>query len=233
MNRTTTATALLAGASLVLAACGDSNSSEGAIEEILEQATGDEADIDLSDGEIRVQTEEGEVQIDFDEEDGGFEMSVDGSQVVDAQVDDESGEINISTDDGEATIDVDEDGDGSMEITGDDGETAIDVNAGSGEIPDDWPSGIPVPEDLEIEGSSTLASGDDIVVSVTGTADADWIESYGDAVVSAGLSESSRIETEGSLNLFYEGNGWAVTLFGADTGDGTWDVVVSATFVPE
>jgi hypothetical protein len=233
MTRTTTAAALLAGASLALAACGDSSTSETAIEEILEQATGDDADIDLSDGEIKVQTEEGEVQIEFDEEDGSFEMSVDGSQVVDAQVDGESGEINIATDDGEATIDVDEDGEGSMEITGEDGETAIDVNTGSGEIPDDWPSGIPAPEDLAIEGSSTFASGDDIVVSVTGTADADWIENYGATVESAGLSESSRMETQESLNLFYEGNGWVVTIFGTDSGDGQWDVVVSATVMPE
>ena len=68
-----------------------------------------DAEIDLSDGEIRVQTEEGEVAINIDEEDGSFEMSVDGSQVVDAQVDGEDGEINIQTEDGEATIDVDGD----------------------------------------------------------------------------------------------------------------------------
>ena len=84
MNRTTTA-AVLTGTVLLLAACGDSSSSEQAIEEILEEATGQDAEIDLSDGEIRVQTEEGEVEINIDEEDGSFEMSVDGFSDLSAQ----------------------------------------------------------------------------------------------------------------------------------------------------
>ena len=41
------------------------------------------------------------------------------------------------------------------------------------------------------------------------------------------------METEGSVNLFYEGNGWVVTVFGAESGGGPWDVVISATVVPE
>ena len=86
---------------------------------------------------------------------------------------------------------------------------------------------------LAIEGSSTFASGDDIVLSVTGKADQEWIDDYGAAVESAGFSESSRMETEGSVNLFYEGNGWVVTVFGAESGGGPWDVVISATVVPE
>ena len=232
MNRTTTAM-VLAGAALLLAACGDSNSSERAIEEILEDATGQDAEIDLSDGEIRVQTEDGEVEINIDEEDGSFEMSVDGSQVVDAQVDGDDGEINIQTEDGEATIDVDGEGDGSLEITGEDGGTAIDVNTSSGEIPEEWPDEVPEPDGLAIENSSTFASGDDIVLSVTGTADQEWVEDYGAAVESAGFDESSRMETQDSLNLFYEGNGWVVTVVGADSGDGQWDVAISATVLPE
>jgi hypothetical protein len=213
MKRTTTAATLLAGAALVLTACGDSSPSEGAIEEILEDATGEDADIDLSDGEIRVQTEEGEVKIDIDEDDGSFEMSVDGSQVVDAE--------------------FDEDGEGSMEISGEEGEGSIDVSTGSGELPDEWPSEIPQPDGITIEGSSTFSSGDEFVTSVQGTASPEWIESYGASVESAGFSQSSRMETQESLNLFYEGNGWAITVFGADGGDGTWDVVVSATVLPE
>lgn len=234
MKRTITAMAAIAGVGLVLTACGES-ASESAIEEILEEAAGGDAEIDLSDGEIKVQTPEGEVKIDIDEDDGSFEMEVDGEKVVDAQVDDSGdGDIKISTDDGEATIDVNEDGEGSMEISSDDGDTSMDISTGEGEVPDDWPAEIPTPDGLDIENASSFTSGDDYVVTVTGKAPGqDWVESYGSAVEEAGFSEATRMESSEALNLFYEAPGWAVTVFGVPSGDGQWDVVVSATVVPE
>jgi hypothetical protein len=197
--------AALAGAAVLLAACG--SSTESGIEELIEQQSGGEVEIDLEDGEIKVQTEDGEFSLDIDEDDGSFSVEVDGEEVLSGDVDDE--------------------GDGSLTIEGEDGDSAFEIDS-DGSIPDEWPGDVPEPEGLAIDTSSAFTSGDQVTVSITGTTDdaEAFADAYGGQLENAGLPQTSSLVQGDNITLFHENESWFVTIFGAPF-EGSWQVTVS------
>ena len=204
-DRVTGTIAVLAGSALLLAACG--STTESGIEELIEQQSGGEVDIDLDDGEIKVQTSDGEFSLDIDEDDGSFSVDVDGEEVISGDIDDE--------------------GDGSLTIEGEDGDSAIEIESG-GSIPDDWPGDVPQPEGLTIDTSSAFTSGDQVTVSVTGTTDdaEAFADAYGGQLEGAGLPQTSSLVQGENITLFHENESWFVTIFGTPF-EGSWQVTVS------
>ena len=199
--------AALAGASLLFAACG--SASESGIEKLIEAQTGSDVDIDLEDGQIKIETPEGDIEFSTDE-DGGFSIEVDGEELMD--------------------VDVDGDGEGSIEISGEDGDSSLQIDAGGGSLPDQWPAEIPTPDGLAIEAGSAFESGEQVAYTVTGQADEGFAEAYSDALADAGLPKTSSFESDG-VNYFHQSSDWIVTVSGFP-GEGVWEIVISVTNAP-
>ena len=60
------------------------------------------------------------------------------------------------------SVDVNTDGDGSVEIETEDGTASF----GTGEVPDEWPEFLGLPDDLKIQSGSTMESSDGRLVSI-------------------------------------------------------------------
>lgn len=92
--------ALAAVAALALAGCSSEDLSERAAEEIVEQQleeNGENVDIDINDGDVRIETPEGSTVIDVDDE-GNGQIQVEGSD-GDMQVQfDEGGGVDLPED---------------------------------------------------------------------------------------------------------------------------------------
>lgn len=117
-----------------LGACSSEDIAESVIERQLEAEGGGDVDLDLSDGEIRVETE-----------DGSFEMTTD-----------EDGNVTIRSEgaDGETAV-IEGDGDGIVVTDGE--ETFV---AGSGaELPEDFPPDFPLPSATLVNVARTEADG--------------------------------------------------------------------------
>ncbi len=64
-------------------------------------------------------------------------------------------------------VDIDTSGDGSVDIETEDGSASF----GTGEIPEDWPEEIPLPDDLDVQSGSTMDAADGRLVSIIGATD--------------------------------------------------------------
>ncbi|HWJ60323.1 MAG TPA: hypothetical protein VNS19_00010 [Acidimicrobiales bacterium] len=62
------------------------------------------------------------------------------------------------------SVDVNTDGDGSVEIKTEDGSATF----GTGEVPEEWPEFLTLPDDLEIQSGSTMDASDGRLVSIVG-----------------------------------------------------------------
>jgi hypothetical protein len=224
--RITRSLAFVAGIALVAASCG--GSTESGIEELIEQQGGGTADLDFDDG-FSIQTEEGGMTIDEDgnfvitgkdgevitgsaDDEGNFSIEGENGEVITGSADDE-GNFSIEGDDG--TITGSEE-DGEFNVEGEDG--SLTISSGS-EMPSEWPSDVPQPDEFLITTSSVIGTGDDLLVGLVGTStkDApDFIEDYGDTLVSAGFEQTSSFESEGSVLRVYTNDSWDVSVTAID-----------------
>jgi hypothetical protein len=230
MNRPTirTTAVLTAALALTAAACGDAG--EEGIEQLIERETGEELELDLDgDGGISIETEEGAVRID---DEGNVVIEGEDGEVITGNVDAEDGSFTIEGEDGEVVTGNVDGEDGSFTFEGEDGDE-FSMNTDEGQLPDDWPSEVPVPEGFEIVSGSSFTSGDDQFLSVFGEASdgSAWIAEYGAALESAGFVETSRFSADGDEFVTYEGNGWNVGVNASQADDG-WQVSVNATALP-
>jgi hypothetical protein len=105
-------------------------------------------------------------------------------------------------------VDIDTSGDGSVEIETEDGSMSL----GTGEIPEDWPEEIPLPDDLVVQSGTTMDATDGRLVSVVGTTEetpqallasmkealADWeISGESTATASSGATTGAQWEKDG------------------------------------
>jgi flagellar basal body rod protein FlgG len=221
--RITRSLAFGAGIALVAASCG--GSTESGIEELIEQQGGGDVDLDLDrDGGFSIQTEEGGMTID---EDGNFVITGEDGEVITGNADDE-GNFTVESEDGTITGSEDDDGNFTIEsedgtITGseEDGEFSVEGEDGSltissgEEMPSEWPSDIPQPDDFLIATSSVIGTGDDILIGLVGETSqdvADFVEDYGDALISAGFEQASSFESDGSILRLYTNDTWDVSV---------------------
>ena len=172
---------LVAGAT-VLTACGDSG--EQGVEELIEQQSGGDVDINTDDGGIAIQTEDGSMTID---EDGNFVVT------------DENGET--------ITGNADSD-DGSMTVEGEDGSFS---GGATTELPDEWPSDVPAPDDLTIASAFVVSDTGSDAITVSGTVDGeDFLDDYGSQLEDAGFDSTSEFKADGTANRVYSSDVWTV-----------------------
>ena len=85
---------LVAGAT-VLTACGDSG--EQGVEELIEQQSGGDVDINTDDGGIAIQTEDGSMTVD---EDGNFVVTDENGETITGNADSDDGSMTVEGEDG-------------------------------------------------------------------------------------------------------------------------------------
>lgn len=178
--------------SVVLAGCSGEDIAESVIERQLEAEGGGDVDLDLSDGEIRVETE-----------DGTFEMTTG-----------DDGEVTIRSEsaDGETVV---AEGDGDEFVVTDGEDTFV---AGSGaELPDGFPTDFPLPDATlvssarmggdgqttftlvyEAPGSIVVERFEEMKAALTGSGYVVSFESSDGANLSAQLSD-------GTTDVFFSG----------------------------
>lgn len=172
---------LVAGAT-VLTACGDSG--EQGVEELIEQQSGGDVDINTDDGGIAIQTEDGSMTID---EDGNFVVT------------DENGET--------ITGNADSD-DGSMTVEGEDGSFS---GGATTELPDEWPSDVPAPDGLTIASAFVVSDTGSDAITVSGTVDGEeFLDDYGSQLEDAGFDSTSEFKSDGTANRVYSNDAWTV-----------------------
>ena len=207
---------------LVLSSCSGEDLAESVIERQIESESGDDVDVDIDDGEISIQTEDGEVVMQSDDgeisiqtEDGEFVMQSDGDQTV------------IQTEDGEVVMQSD--GDQTV-IQSDDGTMVI--GSSGGDLPDDFPPEVPMPDSLALEytQSMSLPEGQSFVVGGNVDGDvADVLAAYVAALESAGFTQLQLMTTPDGGFFAYDNGTWAV---GGSIGEGSDGAAFVITVAP-
>ena len=211
----------IAGACLAFSACGaiaEKITEEGA-ERIIEAESGEnvEIDFDSDDGSFSIETEEGSLAVD---DDGNFIVTdQDGSVFTGSASDDQ---LVVLDDDGNHVLNGDGSG-GEILVQGNDGESVYRVVT---EIPAEWPSQVPLPEGLDVEGGSYVAAEGETLITVIGTppgSAVDYVDSWLSSVASSGFTETGRFDqsADGSTTAqrSYENNFWTININGYDSGD--------------
>ncbi len=173
-----------------LTACSDS--AENGIEQLVEQQGGGDIDIDADDGGFSIETEDGSMTVD---EDGNFVVTDDNGEVITGQASGDDGDIDIETDDG-----------------------SFSVNAGTG-IPDEWPDEIPLPDGLDDVSSSVTAAGDELVISLTGQTDDDFVDDYAASLEASGFEQTATSQGAGATIRTFEAGLYTVALTSSPVGD--------------
>ena len=186
---------------LTTVGCGKSPTEIG-VEKIIESQTGGDVDLDFDDdGGYSIKTEDGSMTID---EDGNFEVV------------DKDGEVITGSGDS----------DGNMTFEGDDG--SFTMSQGS-DIPDEWPSDVPIPDGFAVSSSSVMGDGaDGTAITLGGTTDDGeaFASGYAAALAAAGFESDSEYSTDDMYTASYTNDAWAVT-FGVTDYDSDHQVSVT------
>jgi len=229
MNRTrATGVGTVVLLTLASAGCGGSDDiAESIIERGIESESGGDVDIEFDDdGNMIIETEEGRVEFNTDG-DGNF--SIEGStDEGDFSVESEDGQMTIESEDGQMTIESDdgqtviESEDGDVTIESDDGEMTIESDDGSisisegGDIPDGFPSDIPLPDDLTIILSQVFEAPEGTTFTVVFTSP-DPFDTVGpafmDALEADGWTQQSLMTTGEGGFFAYDNGEWNVSGF--------------------
>ncbi len=126
----------------------------------------------------------------------------------------DDGKVSIDTPEGKVEVDPNADGDGgSVEFSGPDGDGGS-IDIGGGEVPDDFPDDIPLPDDFEVTTSFSGGSGTDNATSVTGSSGDsfdDLVSMYTDGLPDSGYevtgNSTSTINGAETAVITFEGNG--------------------------
>lgn len=200
------------GLALVATACSGEDIAEriaeNQIEKQIEAEGGGDVDIDLDSGNFSVKTEDGEFSI---QTDGDGNVSIQGGG---------------------------EDGDGSFTIESEDGETVVESDDGTavftqgGELPEGFPSEIPVPNDFVVIYAQSASSDEGQGFSVAGTSSVPVADVTADtqAALDAAGYEQQQVTTtpDGSL-LVYSGPSYDVMVAIGTGSDGETSVTMTVT----
>jgi major membrane immunogen (membrane-anchored lipoprotein) len=200
---TTSTVRRLAGATVTFAlislgACSSDDASEGFVENLIEQNAGEDIDIDIDDGDIRVATS-----------DGTFEMDTD-----------DDGNVEIRSDEGDVLLNTGEDG--RTVISSDEGTMVF----GGSEIPENFPSEVPIPGGMTVDNTSSMSDdGGAQTFSLGGTVVGEataFVETYVSALQAAGFTEQSRTTTSNGSFFTYAGPAWTVNGIVSDDATGAY-----------
>ena len=175
------------GATVMLSACGDS--AETGIEQLIEQQSGGNVDIDSDDGSFSIQTEDGSMTVD---ENGNFVVTDADGSVITGNADSESGEFNIESEDGSFS------------------------SGSTSELPEDWPADVPTPDGMTITTASSMESTDGSAIQLSGTTDdpASFVADYTAQLETAGFTPQAEAVYDGEENWasVYENSAYTVVL---------------------
>ena len=175
-----------AGATVMLSACSDS--AETGIEQLIEQQSGGDVDINSDDGSFSIQTEDGSMTVD---ENGNFVIT------------DENGETITGNADGE---------DGSFAVESEDGSFS---SGSTSELPEDWPADVPTPDGMTITTASSMEATDGSAIQLSGTIDdpASFVADYTAELGAAGSPRRRRrLRGRGELAAVDENYSYTVVL---------------------
>lgn len=199
--------AITAAAVLALGACSAEDlaekAAEEAIEQQLEQEGGGDVDLNLDDGEIRVEGSNGEEVVVNVNEDGDGNVSIQGS----------GSEGDVEMEFGE---------DGQSVISTPEGEFVTGTNS----LPDGFPENVPVPDGMTIESTGAMDSPDGPTFVVNGAVAGDFAgatAAYKAALEGAGFTQQSMTESaDGTFFAFVSGD-WNVSggFYPNSAGDGS------------
>ncbi len=222
-------------ACLALSACGaiTEKVTEEGTERIIESESGEnvELDFDNGDGSFSVQSEDGSFSVN---EDGEFVVTdADGSVFAGTSTDDG---LVVTDANGEEVVNVSGDADGGELTIQSEGEGDAVYRVVT-EIPAEWPTDVPRPEDLAVEAGSYTSADAMTIMTVVGTPDngdaAEYADTYSSALAAAGLTESGRFDSsaDGNQNVqrTYESDAWTVSIIGVvDASANTVSISVSS-----
>ncbi len=214
ISRSTIVRTAALGATLAVLSAACSSATEEGIEQLIESQGGGDVEIDLDDGGFSIESDDGSMSVD---EDGNFVIEGQDGEVITGQ----------ASDDG-FTVEG-EDGDADFTIDGDDGDVVFESDDGSfefsegGDIPDEWPSEVPIPDGLSVTASSFIGDGTTGQSSITGDVDGspvDYVEAYGAILQGAGFEETGVFTSGDDITATYESAAYTVAVNGlGSTGD--------------
>lgn len=140
----------------------------------------------------------------------------------------------IVTDDGTVSLDGDEDG-GRLTIDSSDGSVTLSAES-DGQLPEDWPSQVVLPDGGSINSSASFASDEgeawQVSVGYEGTAPADLIEHMTTELRNSGFTVTGEATAAGQTVASFVGDGLNVTASaGAD--DDRGNSVLLVVIAPE
>jgi hypothetical protein len=127
----------------------------------------------------------------------------------DVDIDINDGNVSIQGADGEIQFDVDQEN-GETVISTPEGQTII----GSGDLPDDFPSDIPVPDGATIASASSVSADEGPSFFISGSLDdefGDATDAYKAALESAGFEQQSMTESTDGTFFGFISSAWNVT----------------------
>lgn len=183
-------TVSLVTAAVVLLGCSGEDIAENVLEDRIEAESGEDVDIDFDDGDISIRSEDGEFTLEVDEDDGN--VSISGSS--------DDGEFTIESEDGETVIETE------------DGETII--GSTGGELPDDFPASIPLPNGFDVQYAQSIAGPDGQTFIVGGAVDGtptDVLDEYVAVLEDAGFDRQQLTSTAEGGFFGYDDGEYAVS----------------------
>lgn len=199
---------MLIGLALVATSCGGEQIAERIAENRIEAEGGGDVDIDLDGGNFSVKTEDGEFSIKTDD-DGNVSIQGGG-----------------------------ENGDESFTIDSENGETVVESDGGTavftqgGDLPDGFPSDIPVPSDMAIIYAQAANSEDGQAFSIAGSSSMSLDDVIADTqagLESAGYDEMQVTTTPDGALLTYRGDTHDVMVVIGTGGDSETSVTMNVT----
>lgn len=173
--------------SVTATACSGEDFAEGIIERGIEAEGGGNVDIDLSEGEFRVETEDGVIEMDTD---------ADGNMV-----------IRESSEDGE-----------NLAVFG------------SAELPDDWPSEVPLPASFQMDSASRMDTGLGVTFILGGTivdSPFETLTAWVDGLLANGYTEIGRAGDATGLSVQLMSTEYSIGATLTD-GDGLTTITLSS-----
>jgi len=223
--------AAVVAACVAFSACGAiaEKATEKGAERIIESQTGENVDLDFDsgDGSFSVKTEDGSFAVD---EDGNFVVT------------DQDGSVFTGSASDDGLVVLDDNGDPVLNVSGDANGGELTVQGGDGEaiyrnitdIPAEWPSDVPRPEGMNVEGGAFVQADGETALTLLGTPSNDAIDytnAYGNALTAAGLTETGRYDQSSdggtTAQRTFENANWTLNINGYVDGDSTNMVNIS------
>lgn len=146
-------------------------------------------------------------------------------------------EQQLEGDGQDVDVDLGDDGAGGIKVEGSGGDVEVQFDEGGGvDLPDDFPSEVPLPDGLSIQQASSVDAPEGKTFIINGTVDGEFgdaTDAYKSALESAGFTQQSMTESTDGTFFAFVADGWAVSggMYPDTTGTGA--TMAGLTVVPQ